>query len=472
MISVNGYQMPGPIINTTVFSLKVECSAANIFSIFEIQSRTLCDSVNHTFSTYAKVPNNLLYTNGPGSSIIPKPGSWIYTIGSDIYLQIIGGWISYGIATYISTGSCYVPTPILLYKLISIDPITLIGNFELVNTNSVIGTILNQQFQASGSYTPFLAYAESYGVNWTYGNIDGTNNLTTWTINDYNGIHSGQPDTQTITAIDTLLPFNTLGTNTKLSYTEIYEARKLISTGWYQVQATRLLQGSISDSFGNTVLVSENGNILQVAQPLLNGSIFDLNAFPCMPVSLNCYNTFGLFYGNYCTFNNFNTYNRSLGSISSAMKYQASDGKNYNYSGLFSRNSNTETLSGIWGTNSQAQVWSKYTNPKIIQIASLTYDRIKPYNTPYDYNDHYVVLSSDTTFSNKYPIFSYLDETDNSIIWISGIENPRAQLWKNNTLISVIDGSGRPANNQLWPRNELGPCNNRPSNGQLWPRTR
>ncbi|MDR3684785.1 MAG: hypothetical protein P4L11_13740 [Geothrix sp.] len=450
--------LPGPSIGMRLFTLKVACSASTNFSIFEIQYRDLCNPINHVFATYAKVPDSLLYTSGPGSTLVPLPGSWIYVDGTDIYLQLIQGY----------AGS--VITMINLYKLTGIDPTTKIGTFVLISTNSTPGVSPNFSYgiPGDGGYTPFGETTANYSISYSAGNLDGTNVTTLLTQTDYNGTHT-LGDTQTINgAVLLLTPYYPSGGGIKLTVTETYRHRIIEATGYYVLNNVRPFGGSITYSIGGGIAVTEEGGSTEwnwPAQPVLNGALWELATLTaCLPVALTCGGEFGVFFGNRTTYSGYNAHTGASGTATNVFMCQSNLGNVMAYTGVTSRSSGAELLAGIWGANAEAQVWSAYQRGPAYTYAS------KGLGTAYDYNDHYVVKGSDTAFANKYSIFSYLDESDGSVIWVKGVEDPKPELWRDN--VKLYDMNGRRSQGQLWPRTRLGMCQARPEKGQLWPRTR
>ncbi|WP_306590270.1 hypothetical protein [Geothrix sp. 21YS21S-4] len=462
--------LPGPSIGMRLFTLKVQC-AGDVFGTFEIQYRDLCDPIHHTFQTYARVPDSLLYD--AGGAMIPRPGSWILVRDDQVYLQLICGWARTTAGLGVNNGIRVMPKEIRLYRLDGVDPETRLGVFILVDEVSTPAAEAPVNYAGPG-YAPFSYTSTSFSAPFTYGIWDGVNSISMRTFSDYYGSHTDYAS-QTVTAVCALAPYRPGGGGELVHATEHVDFRQL-SVADYNINPVmnfeRLLGGSYGNSFGQSVTMSENGDWHWPAQSILTGTIFDLLLYSAMPVALNAVRSeSAVAYGRLRHYAGYNTYTGAGIYDTSGWAYATDRGAIHPFEGPWQRDLGLEIhqLAGVWGDAAQARVWSVYPYGATSRDSYATARYAGAGGWVYTYADHYVVRAEDTAFAQPYGIFSYLDG-DGSVVWLKGVEDPKPELWRDGQ--KLYDMNGRHRGGQLWPRTRLGMCQARPGAGQLWPRTR
>lgn len=419
---------PGPVIRNILYTLHQYTNSGTVWYINQIEFRDLSDRVNHTFAVYAKIPASM------ESSMTLN--SWIYIVGETIYLSSVGS-----VGSGAGTGRT-VATLVSIWRLDGIDG-SGFGIFTLIGTKTATPTTPYLNQGPDNSYAPGFLQNTGYGIQGiglqTYGEFDGVVTTTPVTYADYYGTHTFK-SRETISCTYALTPyywdgskFDSFKITTNLSaYYRVGGANRYVldpvppSSIYFMSQRS---SAKFLDSLGNELDFQDNFtggfDILDLSwqspsQSIGNGRILGGQHTLCHLVSYNPHNEFALLYSDATIYTNWRFQPPSSppggGGTAITSRFIIDNTQaSLPYSGTIANG--YDSLQGVWA------------NCKVIIMAvAFTTNQYTVYS------NFYVCKASDTTYANKYSIFSYVNG-DGTITHIEGAEAVTPSLWIDNVKI-------------------------------------
>ena len=465
------FDLPLPMIGDYIYVLHIERNSSNVITVSEVRRRRLCTPTNTSFIPYAGIPAYIHDDLKTGSNIIIKDDKvhliLISRLGGNQWPSSLFG----GRATCVEACS--------VYSLDGVDEYgmgiwTLIHSFDYpkeiqagIPFEGVVTTraAWYSTMQFMPGFTSMAGALEDGDTQWNY-NTNCSISYITRTYEEWSAELSmlvtvpqtgpGGGSSTGQTGQTAFYPTSTGWDFFAMTYTYSQANRSANVTGIneYTARANGITYAHMSrgDAMGCSIEGSdpatgypEQTNVGGVAT--YSGS-FATRIHAMFPITYNRWNNFA--FGIVAVCENPDQY--SVGTVKNKIKYVNGTVSDYslgNYAPPF------YYLCGIWG-NCEALVFCNSSGNA-------------------NYTDYVVCKVTDTTFTNRYSIFSRVQD-DGTILHVEGIETSQPEVWVDNTFICYLAdyGNDRPANKQFWPRTRPPEtfCYQRPGVGQLWPRTR